>query len=147
MSTIEKEFRGNEELRPDLQREYREIADIRRYHYPTFEWLGRNDPDFELARLAYVRKTYTRTDSELHPKYKELIGSAILAYRAYPSTKAHLARALREGATVRQVLEALEVASVPGGQPILHFGVDQLIQLEKEEPELFAPRTPSDEPA
>jgi alkylhydroperoxidase/carboxymuconolactone decarboxylase family protein YurZ len=137
METIEKDFHGGDDLRPDVAEQYRSIASVRRYHYPTFEWLGRRDPDFETVRLQYISKTYTRDDGELPAKYKELIGSCILAYRHYPSTKAHLARALREGATVREVLEALEVASVPGGQPVLHFGVQQLLELEKEEPELF----------
>jgi alkylhydroperoxidase/carboxymuconolactone decarboxylase family protein YurZ len=70
-------------------------------------------------------------------KYKELVASAILAFRGYPSLKLHLARALREGATLREVLEAMEVASVPGGMASLHFAVDALIELEQEHPELF----------
>lgn len=118
--------------------EHRALAQERGYHFPTFEWLAEKDPEFEQARLAYVRMTYTRPGNELPVRYKELIASAILAFRGYPSLKLHLARALREGASVREVLEAMEVASVPGGMASLHFAVDALIEIEQEQPELFA---------
>jgi alkylhydroperoxidase/carboxymuconolactone decarboxylase family protein YurZ len=118
--------------------EHEALARERGYHFPTFEWLGQKDPEFEQARLDYVRMTYTRPGNELPVRYKELIASAILAFRGYPSLKLHLARALREGATVREVLEAMEVASVPGGMALLHFAVDALIEIEREQPELFA---------
>ncbi len=117
--------------------EHQALAKERGYHFPTFEWLARKDPEFEQARLDYVRMTYTRPGAELPVKYKELVASAILAFRGYPSLKLHLARALREGATLREVLEAMEVASVPGGMASLHFAVDALIELEQEHPELF----------
>jgi alkylhydroperoxidase/carboxymuconolactone decarboxylase family protein YurZ len=117
--------------------EHRALAEERGYHFPTFEWLGRKDPEFERARLDYVRMTYTRPGNELPVRYKELVASAILAFRGYPSLKLHLERALREGATVREVLEAMEVASVPGGMALLHFAVDALIEIEQESPELF----------
>jgi alkylhydroperoxidase/carboxymuconolactone decarboxylase family protein YurZ len=124
----------------DLAGEYRRLAAERGYHFATFEWLSRHDPDFERARLETVKMTYTRPDGALPVKYRELIASAVLAYRCYPSLKLHLARAMREGATLQEVIQALEVASVPGGQATLHFGIDQLIELEQEQPELFPPR-------
>ena len=128
-----------------LSAEHRALAAERGYHFPTFEWLGVKDPEFEKARLEYVRMTYTRPGNALPVRYKELVASAILAFRGYPSLKLHLARALREGAQPREVLEAMEVASVPGGMALLHFAVDALIEIEREEPELFTP-TPSSEP-
>ena len=124
----------------DISAEHRALARERGYDFPTFAWLGIEDPEFERARIAYVRMTYQRPDNELPAKYKELIASAILAFRGYPSLKHHLARALREGATLREVLEAMEVASVPGGMATLHFAVDALIEVEQEHPELFADR-------
>ena len=120
-----------------ISHEHEALAKERGYHFPTFEWLGRKDPEFEQARLDYVRMTYTRPGNALPIKYKELVASAILAFRGYPSLKLHLARSLREGATVREVLEAMEVASVPGGMALLHFAVDALIEIEQEHPELF----------
>lgn len=124
-------------IRADLAAAHEELAATRGYTFPTFEWLAKHDPEYEAARVAFVRMNYTRPGGELPVKYKELVAAAILAFRGYPSTKLHLKRALREGATVREVLEALETASVPGGMALLHFGVDQLIEIEREDPELF----------
>jgi alkylhydroperoxidase/carboxymuconolactone decarboxylase family protein YurZ len=130
--------RAPEPNAPSIEDQHRALARERGYHFPTFEWLAEKDPEFEQARIDYVRMTYTRPNNVLPVHYKELIASAILAFRGYPSTKLHLERALREGASVREVLEAMEVASVPGGQAVLHFAVDQLIEIEQEHPELFA---------
>jgi alkylhydroperoxidase/carboxymuconolactone decarboxylase family protein YurZ len=127
-------------IAPDIADGYKEIAAERGYHFSTFEWLAKRDPDFDRVRLDMVRATYTRADGVLPAKYRELIASAILAFRGYPSLKLHLARALREGASVAEVVQALEMASIPGGMATLHFGIDQLIQLEREQPELFEDR-------
>lgn len=125
------------EIDSDLAQTYREIAKERGYHFSSFEWLAQRDPDFDRVRLAMVQATYTRKDGALAPKYRELIACAVLAFRGYPSLKLHLARALREGASVDEVIQALEMASIPGGMATLHFGIDQLIAIEQEQPELF----------
>lgn len=123
---------------PTLEETQQALAAERGYHFPTFEWLGKNDPEYERARLDFVRMNYTRPKAEMPVRYRELVASAILAFRGYSSLKLHLARALREGASLREVLEAMEVASVPGGMATLHYAVDQLIELEREDPELIA---------
>ena len=69
------------------------LAQERGYHFPTFEWLGDNDPDYERARLDFVRMNYTRPNAEMPVRYRELVASAILAFRGYSSLKLHLARA------------------------------------------------------
>lgn len=129
------------EISPDidegLAETYRRIAAERGYHFPTFEWLAKHDPDFDRVRLSMVQATYTRPDGALPAKYRELIACGVLAFRGYPSLKLHLARALREGASLAEVIQALEMTSIPGGMASLHFGIDQLIALEKENPELF----------
>jgi alkylhydroperoxidase/carboxymuconolactone decarboxylase family protein YurZ len=125
------------EMDGDIAETYRQVAKERGYHFSTFEWLAVHDPDFDRVRLALVQATYTRKDGALPPKYRELIACGVLAFRGYPSLKLHLARALREGATVAEVVQALEMASVPGGMATLHFGIDQLKAVEKEQPELF----------
>jgi alkylhydroperoxidase/carboxymuconolactone decarboxylase family protein YurZ len=125
------------DIDPDLAAIYQRIADERGYHFSTFEWLARHDPDFDKVRLSMVEWTYTRKNGALPVKYRELIACAVLAFRTYPSLKVHLARALREGASVAEVVQALEMASVPGGMATLHYGLDRLIELEHEQPELF----------
>ena len=79
------------------------------------------DPEFERTRLEYVRMSYTRPNGKLPVKYKELVASGVLAFKSYPSLKKHLRRAMVEGATLREVLEAMEAASDPGGMASLPF--------------------------
>src|ERR1700744_1665060 len=125
------------ELQQDIAARYEQIQQDLGYNFDTFKWLAERDPEFESVRLAAVEMTYTRKDSPLPAKYRELIVVGLLAFRMYHSVRSHIARALREGATVTEVIHALEMASVPGGQATLHFGLDHLIALEKSNPELF----------
>lgn len=124
----------------DLAEQYRDHAEQRGYHFSSFEWLAARDPEFERIRLPLVEATYLRKNPAVPVKYKELIAAAILAYRGYHSVGRHLKRALQEGATVQEAIEVLELASIPGGMPTLHFGIDKLIELEREHPELFKDR-------
>jgi alkylhydroperoxidase/carboxymuconolactone decarboxylase family protein YurZ len=140
-NTSERATDPNPSIAPDVPDDiagrYRGHAQQRGYHFNSFEWLARRDPDFERMRLGVVDMTYLREDGSIPPLYRELICAAVLAFRMYPSVKKHLARALREGATVEQVIEAMELISVPGGMATLHFALDQLVELEQEQPELF----------
>ena len=122
---------------PELAKRYRDHADQRGYHFSSFEWLAARDPEFEKVRLGMVEATYLRKNPAVPVKYKELLAAAILAYRGYPSVGKHLKRALQEGATVQEAIEVFELAAIPGGMPPLHFGIDKLVELEQEHPELF----------
>jgi alkylhydroperoxidase/carboxymuconolactone decarboxylase family protein YurZ len=124
-------------LKQELAERYAQIQEDRGYNFDTFKWLAERDPEFEAVRLSAVEMTYTRKDSSLSPKVRELIVIGILAFRTYHSVRAHMARALREGATVTEIIHTLEMASIPGGQATMHFGLDNLIALEQSNPELF----------
>src|ERR671918_1181554 len=137
-STTGEDLTISADVAPELAEQYRQLAADRGYHFSTFEWLAAKDRHFDQARLAMLRMTYTRQDGALPTKYRELIASAVLAFKGYPSLKLHLGRALQEGATVAEVVQAMEMASIPGGMATLHFAVDQLISLEQEHPEWFA---------
>ena len=50
----------------------------------------------------------------------------MLAFRGYPTIDIHLRRALAEGATMLELIEAMQVAAVPGGSPTLHFALTHL---------------------
>jgi alkylhydroperoxidase/carboxymuconolactone decarboxylase family protein YurZ len=131
---------SNGNLQEELAERYAQIQEDRGYNFDTFKWLAKHDPEFEATRLAAVEMTYTRKDGALEPKVRELIAICLLAFRMYHSVRAHIARALREGASVSEVVQALEMASIPGGQATLHFGLDHLIALEESNPELFTNR-------
>jgi alkylhydroperoxidase/carboxymuconolactone decarboxylase family protein YurZ len=117
--------------------QHRRINEERGYSFSTFEWLAKHDPEFEATRLQAVEMTYTRKDAALSVKTRELIVCGILAFRMYHTLSKHIERAMREGATLQEVIQTFEMASVPGGQATLHYGIDCLIELERTKPELF----------
>ena len=108
------------------------LANKRGYHIDVYDWLAEKDPEFEKLRLEYVAHLYTPETATLPVKYRELIVSVVLAFRGLPSTKMHLRRALQEGATMQELIEAFETASLPGGLPLMSFGLKQLMELEAE---------------
>lgn len=88
--------------------------------------------ELESQRRALSTMLWAPTGATVLPiKYREIIATAILAHRAYPTVPEHLERALQEGATIRECIEALMTAGHVGGMPILHHSWPYLIELEK----------------
>src|SRR5438067_69575 len=123
---------GSSDSAAEALESLREMTAKRGYGWPEWEWLAQKDPAFERARLTFGAQVFTPENPALPVKYRELIASVILAFRGYPTVGDHLRRALREGATIQEAIEAFEVATVPGGMPILHFALPYLIEAEKE---------------
>src|SRR5918992_1389330 len=96
----------------------------------AYEILARLDPEyFEKLKGIYVDGTFGR-DGALPRKTKELIMVGITcALRAPRGVRIHSERALTLGATPREVLEAMQVAAIPGGMPGLWLGVETLQQI------------------
>ena len=109
-----------------------ELTAKRGYGFKEFEWLARKDPAFEKARLDYSQLVFVRENPALPVKYREIIEAVILAFKGYHTVGEHVRRALREGATMQEVIEAFEVATVPGGMPVLHFALPFLIEIDGE---------------
>ncbi len=124
---------GNPVTVGDVAEAQAAITSKRGYSFPEFDWLAQKDPAYEKARLDYTSMIYTRENPVLPVKYREIIASVVLAMRGYPSIANHIRRALREGATMQEVIEAFEVATVPGGMPVLHFALPYLIEIDKEQ--------------
>ena len=100
--------------------------------YPEFEFLAKKDPEFyqrfiSLARYPIEKGTF------LDLKTKLVIPMIILAYRGegYGVYK-HIKRALELGMTVEQILEAFQVALLPGGASTLFYGLEALLKVEQE---------------
>jgi alkylhydroperoxidase/carboxymuconolactone decarboxylase family protein YurZ len=60
------------------------------------------------------------------------------ALRAPRGVRIHSDRALTLGATPREVLEAMEVAAIPGGMPGLWLGVETLEDVLKARGQAFS---------
>lgn len=113
------------------------IVATRGYVYPSHRYLAENDPGFLAAfdELVGQALSHDGQPGELPPKYREMVVCAILAFRgaSTASIAAHAARAIRLGATERELLEAFEASLVPGGAPTFLAGVNALISLRDTE--------------
>jgi alkylhydroperoxidase/carboxymuconolactone decarboxylase family protein YurZ len=99
----------------------------------AYNLIAELDPEY-FAKLKglYVDGTFGR-DGALPRKTKELIMVGITCALSRPrGVRLHSERALALGATPREVLEAVEVAAIPGGMPGLWLGVETLQEILKE---------------
>jgi alkylhydroperoxidase/carboxymuconolactone decarboxylase family protein YurZ len=98
----------------------------------AYEIIARLDPlYFEKLKGLYVDGTFGR-EGALSRKTKELIMIGICCALMRPrGIRLHIERALTVGATPQEVLEAMEVAAIPGGMPGLWEGVDTLAAILK----------------
>jgi 4-carboxymuconolactone decarboxylase len=96
----------------------------------AYELIANLDPEyFEKLKGIYVDGTFGR-EGALPRKTKELIMVGICcATRAARGVRLHSERALTLGASPREVLEAIEVAAIPGGMPGLWMGVETLKEI------------------
>lgn len=95
-------------------------------------WLDAADPAFDGARRDITALVWTPAVPLLPVKIRELVASAVLAYRAFPTIDGHLRRAVREGASVREALEAMQAACLPGGFPVIHYALPFLSKIQEE---------------
>jgi alkylhydroperoxidase/carboxymuconolactone decarboxylase family protein YurZ len=95
-------------------------------------WLDAVDPDYDRARRDLTAWVWTPAAPALPVKIRELAASAVLAYRAFPTLDGHLRRAVREGASMMELVEAMEAAALPGGFPVLHYSLPFLIKIHEE---------------
>jgi alkylhydroperoxidase/carboxymuconolactone decarboxylase family protein YurZ len=104
----------------------------------AYELIADLDPEyFEKLKGIYVDGTFGR-DGALGRKEKELIMVGICcALRAQRGVRIHTDRALTLGATPQQVLEAIEVAAIPGGMPGLWLGAETLKEVLEERGQAF----------
>ena len=98
----------------------------------AYDLIAQMDPEyFEKLKGIYVDATFGR-DGALPRKTKELIMVGICCALNRPrGVKLHSERALTLGAAPREVLEAVEVAAIPGGMPGLWLGVETLNEILK----------------
>ena len=78
------------------------------------QWAGRDSAYLELYHNTFMH--IMRKGTALEPKIKELIIVSVeAAERFIGGVSRHTMSALQAGATEEEVIEALEVASIPGG--------------------------------
>jgi alkylhydroperoxidase/carboxymuconolactone decarboxylase family protein YurZ len=104
----------------------------------AYDIIAKLDPEyFEKLKGIYVDGTFGR-EGALPRKTKELIMVGITCALNRPrGVRLHSERALTSGASPREVLEAIEVAAIPGGMPGLWLGVETLQEILKSRSQEF----------
>jgi alkylhydroperoxidase/carboxymuconolactone decarboxylase family protein YurZ len=98
----------------------------------AYEVIAKFDPEyFAYLKGLYVDGTFGRQGA-LPRKTKELIMVAITCALNRPrGVRLHIERALNLGAAPKEILEAVEVAAIPGGMPGLWLGAETLSDVLK----------------
>jgi AhpD family alkylhydroperoxidase len=100
---------------------------------PQWEYAAEQDVDFQEAYNNLYEKGLT-AGKALPVKTRELVAIAILAYRGNAdAVYEHMKRAIKYGATKRELLEAIETALVPGGAPTFSTGLRALKRIDEED--------------
>ena len=105
----------------------------RGYMPPSFTYMAEKDIDF----IEAYNNLYTRAlaDGKALPiKTRELVAISILAFRGLTdAVYEHSKRALQNGLTKRELMEAVETMIIPGGAPTFATGLSALMRIEEEE--------------
>ena len=111
------------------------LAKTRGYSYPEWEYLAEKDPVFldaynRLSGLSLLHAGVSTKGKKLPAKYRELVAiAAMIGQSRMWGVKAHMERALREGCTEQELLEALETALTPVGSPPFRQAINILMQV------------------
>ncbi|MGI0133409.1 MAG: carboxymuconolactone decarboxylase family protein [Candidatus Micrarchaeaceae archaeon] len=109
------------------------MSEERGYMPAPWAYMAERDLDF----IEAYNNLYTRGLSNgdaLPIKTRELICIGILAFRGHvDAVYEHAKRALRNGATKRELLEAIETMIIPGGAPTFGTGLRALMRIEEEQ--------------
>ena len=97
-----------------------------------WSYFDENYPDYEAAREVQMRMVWTPENPVLPIKYREIMATVILSVICYESVVIHIRRAIREGATFDEMIEALQTASFLAGMEVLHFTLPFLKQIRSE---------------
>ncbi len=123
----------NEKMEKRVKRLIKEMEKDRGYLPPPWKYMVEKDVNF----MEAYNKLYNcgLNDGKALPvKTRELIPIALLAFRGNENgVYEHIKRALKHGATKREILEALETLIIPGGAPTFATGLRALMRIEEEE--------------
>ncbi len=100
----------------------------------AYDIIAELDPEYSRHLTGlFVDGTFGR-EGALDRKTKELIMVGITCALNRPrGVRLHSERALKLGATPRQVLETVEVSAIPGGMPGLWLGAETLDEIMREQ--------------
>jgi AhpD family alkylhydroperoxidase len=96
---------------------------------PEWELMARLDPQY-VEKYDELYDVVLGKERTVPTKYKELIAIVALAARGEEEgVEAHIKRGVRNGATVKEIVEALEVGVIATGTPTFFYGLKVLAKL------------------
>ncbi len=130
---VEQEVTMRSDKKESKEKLLKELRKERGYLPREWAFLAGEDPGFMKAYNVFYELVLT--DGEALPaKTKELITIGLLAYRGLEQgVYNHAKRALRLGATKRELLEAVETLIIAGGSPAFAVGLAGLMRLVEDE--------------
>jgi alkylhydroperoxidase/carboxymuconolactone decarboxylase family protein YurZ len=116
---------GDQSMTNDVEHAFQDVSMGAVNH--AYELIAQLDPEYaKHLKGLFVDATFARQGA-LPRKTKELIMVGITCALHRPrGVRLHAERALKLGATPQEVLEAVEVAAIPGGMPGLWLGTETL---------------------
>ena len=109
------------------------MAKERGYMPAAWAYVADKDVDFLEAYNNLYEKGLS-AGKTLPLKTREFVAIAILAFRGNENgVYEHAKRALKHGATMQELFEAIETTIIPGGAPTFGTGLRALMRIEKEE--------------
>lgn len=121
--------------RKDMKRQklIEKMSKERGYLQPQWAYMVDKDVDFMEAYNNMYIKGLTNGKA-LPSKTREFIAIALLAFRGQENAVyLHAKRALNHGATMQELLEAIETTIIPGGAPTFSIGLAALMRIEEDE--------------
>jgi alkylhydroperoxidase/carboxymuconolactone decarboxylase family protein YurZ len=109
-----------------------EIKKRRGYVHPWQLFLAKEDPLF-FEGYEMLFEHFMRERTALPTKTKEMLKAVLLSYRGFERpAKMHIQKALREGATKDEFIDAFESVLFVGGAPTLLHGLKALEEVLNE---------------
>jgi len=104
------------------------------------------DPDYYEVSAESGWGFFEDAPRHLDPMTRQVIGSLILAHRDRGGCYYHARKALEQGATMEQLMEAFAVASIPGGRPTARAGLEALKRIANDTDFMTTKRSKADIP-
>jgi alkylhydroperoxidase/carboxymuconolactone decarboxylase family protein YurZ len=104
----------------------------REFTFGVWQWIEDNYPEWQESRRQANQLMHMPEDATLAPKYREIVTAVVLSCRAYPTLGQHLRRAIREGATLEEMIEAMQIGAQIAGAPVFHHAIPYFRELQGE---------------
>jgi alkylhydroperoxidase/carboxymuconolactone decarboxylase family protein YurZ len=95
-------------------------------------WLDKNFPEYQACRRELSQLAFVPQSPALQTKYREILIAVVLSCRRYFTVQEHVNRAIEEGATLEELVDAYYVGSLFGGASVFSHAVPFLNEVHKE---------------